>query len=601
MRFVELPRLALACPLLVASLLTAGELKVDINRDGKNTAAQTAAGYIPWAAANEIGTTSTGTAAITHSFPLAATGETVTVAFSLTSAARGAGGTGLTYTYHGAGSLNEESKLASDGITVAPSFATEGGQIQMTVTGLTAGKHSLLTFHNAGDSAVQLGSLAPVKAYLNGVLAATFTPSIRAKDRDTPTAYFTFSTASASDVTTILFEADDASAATTRNVVINGFEIDTPNALRMAGTPSPADGNAQVEASAGKVTLSWASAVKGAAVSHEVYFGTSLADLETANRSSPAYIGNQTENSWTVPAADKKATYYWRIDERDALGNVTTGAVWSFRLSQAAGPGADDYSQTVFVSLGGKDRHASVITIPVPGHGWNYSAVAPIPGEHWNRIRRTEGVDATDPAVAATTQAIGGKLGSYVLNTANEVPLVDPTGKQTGLTLTIQIELNALAGDKSRFEPTTQSKGKQSIPAGLMDVAWRVYLPQNSLVFTVSGLTPGRAYDLYAYGAASDPATNADGAKDGARFTLAPPNCLPGVPATAETTGGFCASVHTYTVETDRIAPSPGGSTWVRLSAQADPKGKIRFSTSRNSNSRQFVNGFQLVPSSSKP
>ncbi|MEY4489204.1 MAG: hypothetical protein RIQ79_1712 [Verrucomicrobiota bacterium] len=596
MCLAELLRPALACPFLYASILTAGELKVDINRDGKNSVAQTATGYTQWTAANAVGTASNGTTAITRSFPIAATGETVTVALSMTAAARSAGGTGLTYTYNSAGSLAEGTKLVSDGITVEPSVANAGGQIQMTLTGLAAGAHSLLTFHNAGDSPAQLVSMAPVKAYMNDVLVATVMPSIRSSDIAAPTAYFTFTTTSPGDVTTFLFESDATSAAVTKNVVLNGFEIDTSNSIRMAGAPSPTDGSQQVDSNAGGVTLSWASASTGGAVSHDIYFGTSASIIKAATRAASVYIGNQTGNSRVIPVTDPNITYYWRIDEMDALGNITVGAIWSFRLRPSAIPDADGYGQAVFVCLGGKDKRPSIITIPPPGRGWNYSAVAPVIGERWNRILRTDGVDVTDATIAPATTEGGSKLGVLALKTATNVPLVDPAGKPTRVKLTIQIEVKTLATDKPRSEPTIHGKSKEALPVGLMDTAWRVFLPNNALRFTLSGLVPGQPYDLYGYAGALDPAINPDGANDGARFTLTPQNIVAGTANTSETTGGFCASIQTYNPEADKISMSPIGSNWVRLSTVADSKGLISFTTTRNSNGRHFVNGFQLIP-----
>ncbi len=252
-------------------------------------------------------------------------------------------------------------------------------------------------------------------------------------------------------------------------------------------------------------------------------------------------------------------------------------------------------AQTVFVCLGGKAKMASVISIPAPGHGWSYSAVAPVPGEHWNRLRRTAGVDATDPGVAGSPAGATGKLGLHPLDTATDVPLVDPEGRPTNVHLTVQIEVLTLATDKARTEPAIHSKSVGAIPIGLMDAAWRVFLPQNRLHFTLTGLVPGRAYDLYLYGACVDMVSNPDGTGEGARFTLAPANLVPGNSGTVETAGGFCGGIYTFNPEVDRMAPSPAGTTWALLPAVADGQGVLKFSTAQNSNRRHYVNGFQLV------
>ena len=236
---------------------------------------------------------------------------------------------------------------------------------------------------------------------------------------------------------------------------------------------------------------------------------------------------------------------------------------------------------------------ASIISIPPPGHGWTYSAVAPVPGEHWNRIRRTAGVDITDPSVAGAAGAA--RLGIHPLDTASDISLVDPEGSPTNAHLNIQLEVLTLATDKSRTEPAIHSKSQGAVPIGLMDSAWRVFLPKNALHFTLTGLAPGKAYDLYLYGASVDMVSNPDGLGEGARFTLAPANVAPGSPGTVETTGGFCGSIYTFNPETDRMAPSPAGTTWAKLSVVADAQGILKFSTGQNAEKRHYVNGFQLV------
>ncbi|HSY19215.1 MAG TPA: hypothetical protein VK815_12810, partial [Candidatus Acidoferrales bacterium] len=187
---------------LLVSLIcngNAGQLKVDINRDGKNSLSTTATGYIQWTTASSGGTSSTGTAPITESFPFTNTDSTistVTVSLAMTAAAQSAGGTGLTYTYYGLGTTTPGWQLVSDGVTVAPGDNNAGGQIQMTIIGLGAGNHSLLTFHNGGDAPSAYGTMAPIKVYLNGTYVTAITPSIRTNDLSAPTVYLNFTTAS---------------------------------------------------------------------------------------------------------------------------------------------------------------------------------------------------------------------------------------------------------------------------------------------------------------------------------------------------------------------------------------------------------------------
>lgn len=250
-------------------------------------------------------------------------------------------------------------------------------------------------------------------------------------------------------------------------------------------------------------------------------------------------------------------------------------------------------AQNVFVCLGGKNNLPSIIQIPAPGHGWDYSAAAPAPGVQWNRVRRPVGVDVTDPSLSKDQSAV--RLGIHDIDTSTNLSLVDPQGNPTGVKLDIRMEVLRLATDKPRSEPSVHNKSTGAIPAGLMDTAWRVYLPENRLRFTISNLPPGRRYALYCYGTAVDPAKNPAGDGEGARFTLEKDNISPGSAGTIETTGGFYGGIYTFSPETDRVSLSPAGTTWGRLYAVADDQGRIQFFTTRNANSRQYVNGFQLI------
>ena len=272
----------------------AGELKVDINRDTKNLDSVTEVGYTKWSQDTTGGATS-GTAAATKTFtttPLpSATPETVTISFSQTAISQSRGGTGLLTNWYQAGAQGT-ARLVSDGFTVAPATLATGGQIQMTITGLSAGHHTLLTYHNHWD-ALTAGTLGPMDIFLNGTqVVDNLQPTIRAAtNAATPVAYLEFDVASTAAVTTVLFAAETSTSGsvTVKDVVINGFEIDTPNSTRIANTPSPADGDEHVNGDTGSASLSWSPATAGSAVSHDVYFGTSLAAVKNATHASAEF------------------------------------------------------------------------------------------------------------------------------------------------------------------------------------------------------------------------------------------------------------------------------------------------------------------------
>ncbi len=367
-------RSVLAATLLFAlAPVHAGELKVDINRDSKNSDSVTEVGFVKWSQ-DTSNAAATGTAAVSRSFTTS-TGEAVTVTFAQTAASSAAGGTGLLSNWYQTGAQGS-ARLVSDGLTVAPANFAAGGQMLMTITGLSAGAHTLLTYHNAWDALVA-GSLGPIDIYVNGVLAVDdLQPSIRAATNGAAaSAYLEFTVSGPTDTATFLFaaETDTAPGVTIRNAMINGFEIDTPNSIRVAHTPSPADADEHVDADAGSVTLAWSPALAGDTVSHDVYLGADLASVKAATHASPAFLGNQTATTRVVPVADPHATYYWRIDEIDTLGNVTVGPVWSFRPRHLAFPGAEGHGRFARGGRGGRVVHVTSLAdygsadTPVPG------------------------------------------------------------------------------------------------------------------------------------------------------------------------------------------------------------------------------------------
>ena len=102
----------------------AGELKVDINRDSKNSDANTEAGYTKWSQ-DTTGGAATGTNSATKSFT-SLTGEAISVSFSQTPTSLARGGAGLLTDSYTAGLL--VARLISDGFTVNPKSLSTGGQ-----------------------------------------------------------------------------------------------------------------------------------------------------------------------------------------------------------------------------------------------------------------------------------------------------------------------------------------------------------------------------------------------------------------------------------------------------------------------------------------
>ncbi|GAJ11910.1 unnamed protein product, partial [marine sediment metagenome] len=91
-----------------------------------------------------------------------------------------------------------------------------------------------------------------------------------------------------------------------------------------AFNPEPADGVKGVDPN---TALIWTAGYQG--LSHDVYLGTDYNDVNDANTFSDEYMGNFDVNSYDPCGLDFAATYYWRIDEKNAL-DTAKGDLWNF-------------------------------------------------------------------------------------------------------------------------------------------------------------------------------------------------------------------------------------------------------------------------------
>ncbi|MBN2271847.1 MAG: DUF2092 domain-containing protein [Sedimentisphaerales bacterium] len=100
------------------------------------------------------------------------------------------------------------------------------------------------------------------------------------------------------------------------------LETASLNLSRTAINPEPADG-AEGTALTG-LKLTW---MPGSyAVAHRVYFGPDPDRL--------ALLGEVTTESAEPATLERRATYYWRIDEVQADGSIATGDLWSFHTGR---------------------------------------------------------------------------------------------------------------------------------------------------------------------------------------------------------------------------------------------------------------------------
>jgi hypothetical protein len=102
----------------------------------------------------------------------------------------------------------------------------------------------------------------------------------------------------------------------------------------LAWYPSP-ENNSTVDIDEAKQPLSWSAG--DAASEHDVYFGTDKDAVELADASDTTgiYRGRQGTTSYNVPEALEwgSGPYYWRIDENNTDGSISTGGTWNFSVA----------------------------------------------------------------------------------------------------------------------------------------------------------------------------------------------------------------------------------------------------------------------------
>jgi len=105
------------------------------------------------------------------------------------------------------------------------------------------------------------------------------------------------------------------------------WSFTTPGAI---GNPQPAYCATDVGINA---TITWTAA--DSAALHQLYFGTDKEAVRNADTSSPEYIGSRMlgGESFEPGLLEPNTSYYWRVDEVDGEGNVSTGPLWIFTTS----------------------------------------------------------------------------------------------------------------------------------------------------------------------------------------------------------------------------------------------------------------------------
>ncbi len=236
--------------------------------------------------------------------------------------------------------------MTMDGVTIDNSSG--GGIIKLEISGLSAGTHSLKTWHSCVDNA----TVGTMSVTINGTKTASgiSCPTRVTDEDDAGISYSTF-TVSSGQTVTILISPEGSGY----NAWLNGFEIDGGDPIYGISEISPADQEAHHERENG---LSWTAGKN--AKSHNVYIGTDYDTVFNATTSSSVFKGNQTGTTYALDESYQSVnTYYWRVDTIDSSGNVIKGSVNSFNVARLAFPTAEGYGRYARGGQGGVVVHVT--------------------------------------------------------------------------------------------------------------------------------------------------------------------------------------------------------------------------------------------------
>ena len=334
--------------------------------------------------------------------------------------------------------------LGDDGDGNTPELVSESATINLVLKEMSAGHHTMLAYMNCVRN--KQGETAPIDVFVDGKTVLTGVKMTC--DAETPSAagqaYIEFDVAEGKDVTISFVSKPEAGVEyLTTGIYLNGLVFDQPNPKTTALDPTPANADLHFNADEGSTELTWTAAA--IAVKHQVYMGTSEADMTLlAETSEPKYkVDNLTTHN----------TYYWRVDEVDADGNTYQGETWTFRPRRDAFPGAEGYGRYAIGGRGGVVYHVTSLEDYVEGTD------TPIPGTFRYGIKEVKGprtiifdvegtiqlksrLTCSDPYVTIAGQTAPGKgilFRSSPLGVAND-----------GITRFVRLRLGYHNGDTSR-------------------------------------------------------------------------------------------------------------------------------------------------------